>query len=59
LKSAGGTPLAIKNCPAGLSLPMLPAGEIWSVVTLSPSTASARAPAIERSSGTSRVIPTK
>ena len=45
------TPCSIRYVPAGLSLAMLPAGEIWSVVTLSPSTASARAPTIERSGG--------
>ena len=46
LKSAGWTPRDIKYCPAGESFLMLPAGEMWSVVMLSPSSASTRAPLI-------------
>ena len=34
------TPLAIKYCPAGIA----PAGEMWSVVTESPTMTSTRAP---------------
>ena len=45
LKSRGSTPLAIRYLPAGPSGGMAPAGEMWSVVTLSPSRASTRAPA--------------
>ena len=37
------TPCAIRYCPAGLSFLIDPAGEMWSVVTLSPSTARTRA----------------
>src|SRR3972149_11610064 len=44
LKSFGATPCAMRYWPAGLSTLMDPAGEIWSVVMLSPSSASARAP---------------
>jgi hypothetical protein len=39
---------------------MLPAGEMWSVVTLSPSTAIARAERISAiAAGASRVMPSK
>ena len=37
-------PLSIKYLPAGEAFAMLPAGEMWSVVTESPNTAIARAP---------------
>ena len=40
LKSLGGTPFDRRYLPAGLSAGMDPAGEIWSVVTESPSIAS-------------------
>ena len=46
LKSRGSTPCSISHCPAGVDARMLPAGEMWSVVTLSPSNASTRAPSI-------------
>src|ERR1035437_2561429 len=39
LKSAGCTPCAMRYFPAGPSLGMEPAGEMWSVVTESPSSA--------------------
>ena len=48
LKSDGLTPRSIRYRPAGLSALMEPAGEIWSVVMLSPSNASTRAPAMSR-----------
>jgi hypothetical protein len=48
LNSFGSTPCAIKYLPAGLSGRMDPAGEMWSVVMLSPSNASTRAPVISR-----------
>jgi hypothetical protein len=51
LKSRGVTPRAARYRPAGLSGAMLPAGEMWSVVTESPSTASARRPARSASGG--------
>src|SRR6202521_1346754 len=46
LKSGRCTPRSIKYLPAGLSTGIAPAGEMWSVVTESPSTASTRAPSI-------------
>ena len=46
LKSFGSTPCSIRYSPAGLSRLIEPAGEMWSVVTLSPSTASTRAPSM-------------
>src|SRR5699024_11410078 len=36
LKSRGETPCSINHLPAGVSLPIAPAGEMWSVVTESP-----------------------
>src|ERR1035437_682865 len=39
LKSAGCTPCAMRYLPAGPSLGMEPAGEMWPVVTESPSSA--------------------
>ena len=59
LKSFGATPCACRYLPAGLSALMLPAGEMWSVVMLSPSTASTRAPAIGCGAGGSSVSPSK
>ncbi len=44
LKSLGSTPSAIRYFAAGLFFAMLPAGEMWSVVTESPSSASTCAP---------------
>ena len=38
------TPCSMSHFPAGLDAGMLPAGEMWSVVIESPSSASARAP---------------
>jgi hypothetical protein len=46
LKSATDTPCSSKYRPAGLWTLIEPAGEMWSVVMLSPSTARARAPLI-------------
>ena len=46
LNSRGSTPCSIRYCPPGESFLIAPAGEMWSVVTLSPSTAIARAPSI-------------
>ena len=48
LKSATSTPCSIRYVPAGLCTLIEPAGEMWSVVMLSPSTASTRAPLISR-----------
>ncbi len=44
LKSAGSTPLACRNLPAGESVLMEPAGEMWSVVIESPNSAMILAP---------------
>src|SRR5439155_7704260 len=44
LKSRRSTPCADRYCPAGESGLMEPAGEMWSVVTESPSIARTRAP---------------
>ena len=44
MKSPCLTLFANKKRPAGLSVLMLPAGEMWSVVVESPRIASARAP---------------
>ena len=59
LKSFGCTPRSWRYLPAGLSALMLPAGEMWSVVMLSPRTASTRAPEIGCGGGASRVSPSK
>ena len=48
LKSFCCTPCATSYLPAGLVAAMLPAGEMWSVVTESPSNASTRAPDVGR-----------
>ena len=53
------TPCSVRNLPAGESPLMLPAGEMWSVVTLSPSTARQRAPLMGWIGCTSMVIPSK
>ena len=44
MKSFRSTPCPVRYCPAGLSVLIAPAGEMWSVVTESPSMASTRAP---------------
>src|SRR5699024_6396901 len=44
LKSRGDTPCSINHLPAGVSLPIAPAGEMWSVVTESPNLPSTRRP---------------
>src|SRR3970040_2232972 len=46
LNSSFGMPWLFRYAPAGPSSAMSPAGEMWSVVTESPSTASTRAPEI-------------
>src|SRR4029077_9710515 len=47
------------HLPAGLDAGMLPAGEMWSVVIESPSTARERAPVMARMPGGSMVMPSK
>src|SRR5699024_7952855 len=42
LKCRGVTPFSCKYCPAGISLAIAPAGEIWSVVMESPKYPSTR-----------------
>ena len=59
LKSFGSTPWAIRYFPAGPSFLMEPAGEMWSVVMLSPSRASTRAAAMSFTAGFSSVMPSK
>ena len=59
MKSRGWTPCSIRYLPAGLSGRIAPAGEMWSVVTLSPSSASTRAPVIGSTGGGSTGIPSK
>src|SRR6185437_5812672 len=56
LKPDGFTPCAISHFPAGLDAGMEPAGEMWSVVMESPSTASTRAPVMGRTPGGSAVM---
>ena len=46
LNSSGVTPCSCSHWPAGLQAGIEPAGEMWSVVTESPSTASTRAPSM-------------
>jgi hypothetical protein len=46
LKSRRGTSWPIRNWPAGAVGGIEPAGEMWSVVTLSPSDTRTRAPAM-------------
>jgi len=50
LKSRGATPCSCRYSPAGPSRLIEPAGEMWSVVTLSPSLASTRAPSMSPTS---------
>ena len=59
LKSTGSTPCSISHLPAGSFFGIAPAGEMWSVVTESPSTASTRAPTMSASGGTAVVMPSK
>ena len=59
LKSAGLTPCSARYLPAGPFVLMLPAGEMWSVVTESPSTASTRAPRISVTGAGVFVMPSK
>src|SRR5918998_4252598 len=60
LKSDSATPWPTRYRPAGESFLMLPAGEMWSVVTLSPRTAITLAPRISGTRlGLSRGIPSK
>ena len=59
LKSRGSTPLSISHRPAGESFLIAPAGEMWSVVTLSPRTASTRAPVIGSTGAGSGSMPSK
>ena len=54
LKSAVCTPCGDRYFAAGLVLAMFPAGEMWSVVTESPSMASTRALRMSRPGGSSR-----
>ena len=59
LNSSGPTPCAWSHWPAGDHGAIDPAGEMWSVVTESPSTASTRAPTMSPTGAGSRVMPSK
>src|SRR5690606_28428562 len=59
LNSCRGTPRSDRYFPAGESGLIEPAGEMWSVVTESPSFASTRAPLMSATGCGSRVIPSK
>ena len=54
LKCDFGISLDIKCCPDGALWGILPAGEIWSVVTVSPSSTKTLAPLIGTHSGNSK-----
>ena len=53
------TSCSVRYCPAGVSALMAPAGEMWSVVTESPSLASTRAPVMSATGSGSIRIPSK
>ena len=59
LKSRGSTPFEMRYSPAGELTGITPAGEMWSVVTESPSTARARAWSMSVTPGASGVRPSK
>ena len=59
LNSRGSTPRSISHAPAGEVRAMLPAGEMWSVVTLSPSMASTRASSTSATGAGSAASPAK
>ncbi len=53
------TPCPVRYSPAGPSLLIAPAGEMWSVVTESPSLASTRAPWMSVTGDGLSVMPSK
>ncbi len=59
LKSTGATPRPWSQPPAGDHAGIEPAGEMWSVVTESPSQARTRAPAMSTTGAGSIPIPAK
>ncbi len=59
LKSRGSTPCSIRYRPAGVDGGIEPAGEMWSVVTESPSMASTRAPTTSAGGSGSGCRPSK
>ena len=59
LKSTFSTPLEIRYWPAGLAAGMLPAGEMWSVVTELPTITRTRPPTTSRSGSGSAAMPSK
>src|SRR5215475_6426772 len=59
LKSRLSTPCSLRYRPAGESALIEPAGEMWSVVTESPSLASTRAPVTSATGAGSWLIPSK
>lgn len=59
LKSLRSTPWSSRYCAAGVPGLMLLAGEMWSVVTESPSSASTRAPVMSVTGSGSAGMPSK
>src|SRR5215216_1638146 len=59
LKSLRSTPCSARYLPAGESALIEPAGEMWSVVTESPSFASTRAPAMSVTGAGEVAMPSK
>ena len=59
LKSLRSTPCSMRYVPAGLSGLIAPAGEMWSVVTLSPTMTRQRAPATSSTVPGSGDMPSK
>ena len=59
MKSFFSTPRSRSHFPAGLTSAMSPAGEMWSVVTESPSITRQRAPEMSRTGAGSAVRPPK
>src|SRR4051812_50067927 len=59
LNSRTSTPCSSRYSPAGPSFLIEPAGEMWSVVTLSPSLASTRAPSMSETGSGSSGMPSK
>jgi hypothetical protein len=59
LKFLGSTPFSMRYCPAGILEGMAPAGEMWSVVTESPTLTSTRAPSMSLRSSGSGLMPLK
>ncbi len=59
MKSRDSTPCSARYLPAGESFLIAPAGEMWSVVTESPSFSSTRAPSMSVTGSGSSGMPSK